>query len=245
LTLDTDTAAYSELVERDGFTTVPDALDGALIDDLRGAVESVSLGDGVYDRGGIYAIRNLLRLAPDVKKALDASKVKDVVESVLGRQAFLVRGLFLDKTPRANWAVSWHQDAAVTVKTRGEANGFGPWSTKGGVQHVMAPPGLLSAMLTLRLHLDDCVADQGAFEAIAGSHEYGRLPEDSISQFTRGEVVTCPVDKGGVLAYRPLLIHRSGRAREPGRRRVVQLEFCARPLPRPLEWFESYPLFAA
>ena len=117
--------------------------------DLAATIGAVTRGDGVHvhDRGGVYAIRNLLKLAPDVKNALRSSKVRDVVESVLGRDAMLVRGLYLDKIPRANWAVWWHQDATVTVKTRGEATGFGPWSIKAGVQHAMAAPGLLAYML--------------------------------------------------------------------------------------------------
>jgi ectoine hydroxylase-related dioxygenase (phytanoyl-CoA dioxygenase family) len=131
------------------------------------------------------------------------------------------------------------------VKARGEATGFGPWSTKAGIQHVMAPPGLLSYMLTMRLHLDDCGENQGALKAISASHQYGRLPEDSIEQFTGSGVVTCHVPKGGILAFRPLLVHASDAAREPGSRRVIQLDFCARRLPLPLEWYEAYPVFAA
>ena len=245
LTIQADTSTYAERIEREGFLVISDALEDSLIERLSAAIDSVTPGAGVYDRGGVYAIRNLLQRVPEAKRALEASRVRDVVESVLGREARLVRGIFLDKTPRANWAVSWHQDAAITVKARAEANGFGPWSTKGGVQHVMAPPGLLSAMLTLRLHLDACGENQGGLEAIAASHQYGRLPVDSIAQFTRVGAVPCHVPQGGMLAFRPLLIHRSGPATEPGRRRVVQLEFCARRLPEPLEWFESYPVFAA
>lgn len=238
----TDTS-YAELVERDGFTVVADALDNAMISELATTIGAVARGDGVYDRGGVYAIRNLLKLAPDVKNALRATKVRDVVESVLGRDAMLVRGLYLDKTPRANWAVSWHQDAAVTVKARGETTGFGPWSTKGGVQHVMAPPGLLADMLTMRLHLDECGENQGGLKAISASHQYGRLPLESIGQFTSVGEVACNVPKGGLVAFRPLLIHASDAAKEPGSRRVIQLEFCARKLPLPLEWYEAYPVF--
>jgi ectoine hydroxylase-related dioxygenase (phytanoyl-CoA dioxygenase family) len=238
----TDTS-YAEIVERDGFTVLADVLDDTLISELRTTIGAVTSGDGVYNRGGVYAIRNLLKLAPDVKNALRAPKVRDVVESVLGRDAMLVRGLYLDKIPRTNWAVSWHQDAAVTVKARGEATGFGPWSTKGGVQHVMAPPGLLAYMLTIRLHLDECGEDQGGLKAISASHQYGRLPLESIGQFTSVGEVACNVPKGGLLAFRPLLIHASDAAKECGSRRVIQLEFCARKLPLPLEWYEAYPVF--
>jgi len=62
----TDTS-YAEIIERDGFTVLADALDEALISELETTIGAVTSGDGVYDRGGVYAIRNLLKLAPDVK----------------------------------------------------------------------------------------------------------------------------------------------------------------------------------
>ena len=92
----TDTS-YAEIVERDGFTVLADVLDDTLISELRTTIGAVTSGDGVYNREGVYAIRNLLKLAADVKNALRAPKVRDVVESVLGRDAVLVRGLYLDE----------------------------------------------------------------------------------------------------------------------------------------------------
>lgn len=234
----------AEIVERDGFVTVPRALDDALRSELSEAVGSVTSGPGVYERDGVYAMRNLLELAPGVKKALAAPAVRHLVESVLGPGGFCVRGLFLDNIPRPSWRVPWHQDATVTVKERGEATGFGPWSSKAGIAHVIAPPGLLSAMLSLRLHLDDCRESRGALRVIPASHQYGRLPEDSIGQFTRGETVECLVPRGGILAMRPLLIRTSESATGPGSHRVIQLDFAARKLPRPLEWHEVFPLSA-
>ena len=57
----------------------------------------------------------------------------------------------------------------------------------------------------------------------------------SIGQFTGVEAVTRSVARGGLLAFRPLLIHASDAAKEPGSRRVIQLDFRARELPLPLE----------
>jgi ectoine hydroxylase-related dioxygenase (phytanoyl-CoA dioxygenase family) len=234
----------AEIVERDGFVIVPRALDDELLSVLAGAVESVTTGPGVYSRNGIYAMRNLFGLAPEVKRALVVPAVRHLAESVLGPDAFCVRGLFFDKTPKTSWRVPWHQDATVTVKERSETTGFGPWSNKAGITHVVAPPGLLSAMLTMRLHLDECGESQGVIKVIPASHQYGRLPEDSIGQFIRGETVTCHVPRGGIFAMRPLLIRTSETSGAPGPRRVIQLDFTARKLPRPLEWHESFPLSA-
>jgi len=82
--------------------------------------------------------------------------------------------------------------------------------------NVMAPPGVLSAMLTVRVHLDDCGEGEGAMKVIPGSHEYGRLPQDSIEQFTGAGVELCAAEKGSLVAMRPLLLHASGTAPRPG-----------------------------
>ena len=64
----TDTS-YAEIIERDGFTVLADVLDKGLLSELETTIGAVTSGDGVYDRAGVYAIRNLLKRAPDVKNA--------------------------------------------------------------------------------------------------------------------------------------------------------------------------------
>jgi hypothetical protein len=235
----------AEAVERDGFAILPDALEPDLVTSLSVAVSGFSGGrreQGVYARGAVYALRNLFDLVPETSQALRARALGNVVSAVLGPGAFCVRALFLDKTPRSNWKVPWHQDATIVVKARAEVTGFGPWTTKAGLQHVAAPPGTLSAMLTLRLHLDDCDEASGAMRVVPSSHQYGRLPQDSIEQFTRYDVATCVVPKGGLMAMRPLLLRASSPLTHPGSSRVIQLDFCARRLPLPLEWREARPI---
>lgn len=232
-----------QAVERDGFASLPDALEPELVSSLCAALADFSGGrreQGVHARGSVYALRNLFDLVPETERALRAGAVRDVVSAVLGPGAFCVRALFFDKTPRANWKVRWHQDTTVVVKERFEVTGFGPWTTKAGMHHVGAPPGTLSAMLSLRLYLDGCDESAGAMRVVPGSHQYGRLPQDSIEQFTRYDVSTCAVEKGGLIAMRPLLLRASGPATKLGGCRVIHLDFCARKLPAPLEWRESH-----
>jgi len=159
------------------------------------------------------------------------------VEEVLGPGAFAVRGILFDKTPDANWKVPWHQDLSIAVKEQIEVSGFGPWSLKAGVVHVQPPTGVLESMLAVRLHLDDCGPANGPLRVLSGTHRFGRLEAGSIERL-RGEFneVTCPVASGGALLMRPLILHASSAAKEPGRRRVVHLEFAAAELPGGLEW---------
>jgi ectoine hydroxylase-related dioxygenase (phytanoyl-CoA dioxygenase family) len=238
-TTETD-AAYAAAIKRDGFAVVPGALDPGLMSELSDAVGPVKEGEGVHARGAVYAIRNLLQLAPGVKRSLASRAVTGLVQSVLGENAFLVGGRYFNKTPTANWKAPWHQDATITVREKADVVGFGPWTTKAGIQHVQAPPHVLAGLLSLRLHLDDCEEKHGALRVIPGSHNFGRLPVDSIPQFTRSDATVCCVPGGGVLAMKPLLLHASSALAGGGSRRVIHLDFAARPLPQPLEWYEVH-----
>lgn len=234
-------AGHAAAIERDGFAVVRDALDADLLSELTDAVESVKDGAGVRSRDGVYAIRNLLGMAPGVKRVLENPLIQSLVVSSLGSDALLVGASFFSKRPGTNWKVPWHQDATVTVRERIETTGFGPWSTKAGIAHVQAPPYVLYDLLSLRIHLDGCREEDGALRVIPGSHNFGRLPTDSIPQFTRDATPElCAVPQGGLLAMRPLLLHTSSAAKVAQSRRVIHLGFAARPLPAPLTWYESH-----
>jgi ectoine hydroxylase-related dioxygenase (phytanoyl-CoA dioxygenase family) len=149
----------------DGF-----ALAGALIEDdlvrrLIGACPEIP-GAGV---------RDLLRAAPEFRRAVEAPRVRAIVGGVLGRPGLLTRAILFDKAPGANWALGFHQDVVIAVAERIEAPGFGPWSIKAGIHHVRPPAAVLEGMLTVRIHLDDCGPENGPLEVIPGSHAHGFL----------------------------------------------------------------------
>jgi Phytanoyl-CoA dioxygenase (PhyH) len=236
--------AFVDAVEQDGFAILRDALEPEIVSELLRAVSALTGGSreqGVYRRGTLYGIRNLFDLVPETRDVLRAKAVREAVLGVLGPGAFCVRSLFLDKTPRGSRNAPWRQDVTIVVKEKAEVTGFGPWMMKAGRQHVVAPPGTLSTMLSLRLHLDD-TDELSAMRVVRASHQYGRLPEDSIEQFTRYDVTRCVVGRRGLLAMRPLLLRASGRAAGPESRRLIHLDFCARNLPMPLEWRERHAL---
>lgn len=183
---------------------------------------------GRRDLGGIPKLDHFLRTHPGIKHS---------VNSLLGDGAFPVRILFFDKTPAANWLVPWHQDLAIAVAERREAAGFSGWSEKDGIAHVQPPAAVLEAMLTLRLHLDDCGPDAGPLRVLPGTHRFGRLTAEQIARETAcGGEITCLLPRGGALLMRPLLLHSSSKARRPGHRRVLHVEFAAEDLPGDLCW---------
>lgn len=224
-------------MERDGFAVVTNVLTRAEIDRLRSILDAATGDSGQRRAGAVYGARNLLDIA-DVRILAANPRVRGLIEPIVGLDAIPVRALFFDKTPQANWPVRWHQDLTIAVMERHNREGFGPWSVKAGVTHVEPPADLLATMLTIRLHLDDCHADNGPLRVLAGSHALGRLSRGRINamrQTAPEQTLTAPL--GSALMMRPLLLHASSPAKRPERRRVVHIEFARKDLlPLPLTW---------
>lgn len=225
------TSAYSieEALESDGFALIENFASSDVVETLLLSLKIEALGD----RAGT---RQLHQRVPAVSDFLDSEEMKLRIEQLIP-SGFVVRSILFDKTPDTNWHVPWHQDLSICVKERHELPGFGAWSIKGGVQHVQPLVEILSRMVTLRLHLDDCGEDNGPLHVIPGLHKHGRIPAEEIPNWTsKGPIVSCTVAKGGVVMMKPLLLHSSSPATNPRHRRVLHLEFASAALPKPLEW---------
>lgn len=240
---------FAQTIRERGCCVVESVLSASEVNSLRiavdAAVEAQPEEESVRDRGGVYAIRNLTEVVPEVRQLHAHTNVTRLVADVLGTQALLVRGLFFDKTPDSNWGIFWHQDLSIAVRRREQVEGFRPWSVKAGIPHVQPPSEILDGMLTVRLHLDDCSEANGALRVIPGSHRSARL---SLAESERlqqnGEPMTCEVATGGAVVMKPLLLHSSHKGTSKSRRRVLHLEFASAPLPGPLEWYHSDPIAA-
>lgn len=220
-------------IARDGYCLLRGAIVSSVVDTLKLAIAPHRMGEreGSRNTRGLEGLQVIAQLAA-------TPAIRDLVESVLGRAAFMVRGLLFDKVPGANWHVGWHQDLMIPVAARVETPGFTAWSEKQGVTHVRPPARVLEGMLTLRIHLDDAGIDNGPLEVLPGTHRLGILAGASVRDVVAPrEAVTCTAKAGDVLAMRPLLLHASRRSQSPQHRRVVHLEFAADALPGGLEWY--------
>lgn len=228
-------------LRRDGFAIVPKVLDKSVVQGLCKIIERAKAGQAVRQRrGAVFAIRNLLDVVAEVRDVVSSAAVRNLIEPVLGGDAFIVRAILFDKTPDANWKVAWHQDVSIAVTERIDAPGFGPWSVKAGIIHVRPPVEVLQGMVTLRIHLDDCDESNGALHVLPGSHRRGVLDAKDL-QACRGssDIRLCCVPIGGAMLMRPLIAHASSPGTSPSRRRVIHLEWAATPLPQPLQWHRA------
>jgi len=233
---------WLQSLDVDGYAVIPDVIDRPRIDKLIACVVPINGETGVRARkSATYAVRNLLSLAPEVKDLASSPAIRAIVDPVLGQDARPVRGLLFDKSPDANWKVAWHQDLSIAMKKRVEMQGFGPWSEKAGVIHVQPPANVLEQMATVRLHLDDCLEDNGPLQVLPGSHRFGVIDSNSTAQLKERILpVSCTLRAGGVVLMRPLILHASPTAFTPTHRRVIHIEYAsADALPAGLEWHES------
>ena len=222
---------FEREIEVNGFSIVDSYLERDAIDRLIQAISAIDFTSGQA------GIRNLLELVPSVRTLASSSEIRSLVEPILGNNARVVRGIFFDKQPNANWKVPWHQDLTIAVKNRLDIPDFQPWSVKTGIPHVQPPVAILEQMLTVRIHLDRTDESNGALKVIPGSHAQGRLITLEIDRWKQSPARSINCEAGGILLMRPLLLHASSIATAPSHRRIIHLEYAAEPLPSGLEWY--------
>jgi ectoine hydroxylase-related dioxygenase (phytanoyl-CoA dioxygenase family) len=225
-------ALQQQLTEQ-GFAIAPNRLDSGQIATLRQLLTQPP------DHKPVPGIRGLLDKYPPLRQWVNSPAIRELVEPILGPDATIIRSVFFNKSPAANWQVAWHQDLAIAVKAQHEAAGFSGWSCKETIPHVQPPVAILQTLLTVRIHLDAADDSNGALWVVPGSHTLGRLPAQQAASVAkaRGKQL-CAVQAGDVMLFRPLLLHASKKAVSDCQRRVIHLEFSATPLPEPLVWAE-------
>jgi len=203
-----------------GFAITPEVLSDAEVDALVGSLSAARV-----DRSKAGA-RNLLNHPAGSAVARDP-RLRQMASRALGAPAFPFKATLFDKSLRANWLVSWHQDTALPLKARRDVAGWGPWSVKAGVLHAIAPAEALSRIVALRVHLDDSSAANGPLRVLPGTHRLGLLSATRIQELS-GTVAPaeCLVARGGIITMWPLLVHASSKASGPTPRRVLHIEYA-------------------
>jgi ectoine hydroxylase-related dioxygenase (phytanoyl-CoA dioxygenase family) len=227
----------TELKEK-GFVIRKRVLSAETISRLIAGLSKLKSSNSVRrDDRAAYGVRNLLNVAPDIKDFSGSETVVNLAQSVLGKDAKVVRAIYFNKTPEANWKVPWHQDLTIAVREKHETEGFTAWTRKAGIWHVQPPDSVLRKMLTLRFHLDDADETNGALKVVSGSHRR-RFSSAEVQKLPK-PFAFCRASKGDVLLMRPLVVHSSAAGTSPKNRRVIHLELAAENLPNDLEWYGS------
>ena len=208
----------------DGFRVLPGVFPAAEMDRL---AERLSQSAVPRTRAGI---RHLLA-DEAVESLANDSRLVDLARHLLGPQAFPFHATLFDKSSSANWLVTWHQDTALPLRERRDAQGWGPWSVKRSVTYAHAPASALDQVLAIRVHLDESDNNNGPLRVLPCTHLLGVLTDDEIHQLSLDvQPIECGCEVGGVVMMRPLTVHASSKVTSDRRRRVLQIEYAAQRL---------------
>ncbi|RCH56169.1 phytanoyl-CoA dioxygenase [Mucilaginibacter hurinus] len=229
---------YNGEVVKNGFAIINNIYSAAEVSAITNILSSVQATNGNYRKtADLFAIRRFFKEVPEVAAPIFNDKLKQVIEECLGCGYFVVKSIYFDKPGNSNWFVAYHQDLTISVDKKIEASGYGPWTIKGKHFGVQPPLAVLEDNYTIRIHLDETDASNGALKVIPGSHTKGIYRPETIDWSVEQEV-TCAVEAGGVMIMKPLLLHSSGRTVNKQSRRVIHIEFSRTALPAGLGWAE-------
>ncbi|WP_460502433.1 phytanoyl-CoA dioxygenase family protein, partial [Hymenobacter agri] len=160
---------------------------------LRTVEDAAGSGPNFRRSQEVFAIRELIKEIPALWPLLDTPALRQLLAGLFPAGCQLVKAIYFDKPAGSNWLVAWHQDLMINVDQRAELPGFGPWTSKPEGVSVQPPVAVLENVVTLRLHLDDCDATNGALKVVPGSHRHGVVPAAEISAYTsRATVCAVP-----------------------------------------------------
>ena len=174
---------------------------------------------------GSAGTRCLLDL-PQVAEVAKELKAELTVQGLISGDAVAIQAIAFDKTPGTNWKVAWHQDLMFPFARPVTAPGYDLPVRKGGVDYARPPLRILEELLAVRLHLDPCGPNNGPLRVCPGSHRHGFIPSQECGAWAsaHGEYAAL-AEQGEVILMRPLLLHASSQATEPGHRRVLHLVY--------------------
>ena len=155
--------AVSSLREQ-GYATLPGIFTAEEVAGLLRTIESAEASSPNFRRRqDVFGIRNLLGEIPALREQLLTPALRQLLAALFpAGLPHLVKAIYFDKPAGSNWLVAWHQDVMISVQGRQDLPGYGPWTSKAGETSVLPPREVLESIITLRLHLDDCDATNGA-----------------------------------------------------------------------------------
>ncbi len=193
-------------IERDGFTILPDAIDGALCDELAQAIDrlhrelAVVPSPNIFEGTRTLRVYNLLARGRVFERVPVHDAVLPIVEEVLGRGC-LVSSLSSISIGPDEVAQPIHADDMLIPLPR---------------PHV---PVVCNTMWALT----DFTDENGATRVVPGSHKDERLPELGAAY----ETIPAAMKRGSVLVFNGSIWHGGGANRTGDRRLGLAMNYCA------------------
>lgn len=222
-------------LDEEGFVIVRNLYTDRLIDEIIDQLDTYHALEYSQQETDSF---NLIKSIPFIKDLANSESLISLVKQVLGSHAYPINAFVLDKTQQHNWGLDWHQDLKIAVKKKIETEGYNQWTVEHGIPHVVPPQEILEKRLFVRIHLDDCFIENGAMLVAPKSHKQGILKSGSeIEKMAGTPSIHCEIEKGGVMLFVPLLLHKSPYSMSDKKRRILQIDYVGTSLTNGLEWY--------
>ncbi|MEZ4842972.1 MAG: phytanoyl-CoA dioxygenase family protein [Bacteroidia bacterium] len=192
--------------------------------------------------GEQFGVRAFLSVYPDIAQKVFTQKLIALVKTISPTCNKSIKSIYFNKPQNANWVVNWHQDLTINLTDKKETPNFKNWRVLADRTVVQPSTEMLENIFTIRIHLDDCTAQNGALRVIEKSHNRGVVDTRQWQKKKNEQERICEVKKGGVLLMKPLTLHSSKRTENEQNRRVIHIEFTDSKLPDGLQWKEKMEL---
>jgi hypothetical protein len=234
----TDYIYHQQKVDNNGFTIIDDIYTDAEVHRLISIIDKADQSNPTFRKSAdLFAIRQFLKEVPDIKPLIFNCKLNQLISSIFNNGYSPVKSIYFDKPEQSNWFVAWHQDLTISVDNKADLPGYTSWTKKHNQYAVQPPVEILQDNFTIRIHLDDTDADNGALKVLPGSHLKNIYRPENINWPVENEEI-CEVKRGGLMIMRPLLMHASARTTNGRKRRVIHIEFSRISLPDGIRWAE-------
>jgi ectoine hydroxylase-related dioxygenase (phytanoyl-CoA dioxygenase family) len=201
--MDTYLAPHRQCILNEGFAIVDAIYTQKEVNAILAIIEAVDSSSPAFRKtDDLFAIRQFLKEVPQAIPSIFNSNLKILIKSLFGEGYFAVKSIYFDKPELSNWFVAWHQDLTIVVDQKKDLPGYGPWTVKHNQFGVQPPLDILEDNFTIRIHLDDAGADNGALKVIPGSHGKGIYRPETINWQKETETL-CSVTAGDVMIMRP------------------------------------------
>lgn len=74
-----------------------------------------------------FGVREFLKTHPDIAEKVLSNRLKNLISTIDPHCDKLIKSIYFDKPPTANWIVNWHQDLTINLKGRVEVEGYKNW----------------------------------------------------------------------------------------------------------------------
>ena len=229
---------HGEEIEQNGFTIIEGIYTEKEVEQILETINKVNSSKSTFRKSNdLFAIRQFLKEIPEARALIFNNKLKALVSNLFGENFFVVKSIYFDKPETSNWFVAYHQDLTISVNSKVDIAGFGPWTVKQNQFAVQPPLDILKNIFTIRIHLDDTDANNGALKVVTGSQLKDIYRPETIDWTIEKETI-CEVPKGGLMIMKPLLLHGSNKTTNNKKRRVIHIEFSNFELPEQIKWAE-------